>query len=88
MVFNKNKNKITISLRQSQKYTQLMEISNRMLFIYSMWNHGSTKNKQPNIQKKIKHRIQVFYFQITNKIKDVFSGMVTPKMSLKTPEWK
>ena len=32
---NKNKNKITIYLREPQKYVRLMELSNRILFIFS-----------------------------------------------------
>lgn len=33
--FNKNRNKITVSLRKPQKYVQLMELKNRILFIFS-----------------------------------------------------
>lgn len=32
--FNKNRNKITVSLRKPQKYVQLMELKNRILFIF------------------------------------------------------
>ena len=34
--FNKNRNKITVSLRKPQKYVQLMELKNRILVGMSM----------------------------------------------------
>lgn len=56
-----------MSLREPQKYIQLMELSNKMLFLFFVWKHESTKNKPPDMENK----------------KKPYSGMFTVRLSIK-----